>query len=89
LTVSDTLSNIFEKIILKDTEDNYDDPGEKFGFKKIVLVCTQLFFKRTCLKTTKAKNKKMYVTSIDAPKAFEKVNRHFLWSEAQHRIDSK
>ena len=77
--VSDPLTNIFEKVFLHLTDKRYEGNKKRFGFKSKNSCSHAIFILNETIKLTKYKRKKIYITAIDASKAFDKVNRNFLW----------
>ncbi|CAF0780153.1 unnamed protein product [Brachionus calyciflorus] len=79
ITVSDTFSLIFEKLLLKEINKNYKQKSKQFGFKDGSSCMHALLTLKELILYNKRKNKKTYVGTIDASKAFDKVTRNRLW----------
>jgi len=79
LAISDVLSNMFEKLLLHYIDLVYTNHFKQFGFKKQSSCSHVLFILKVALAFAKQKNKRLYAVAIDASKAFDKVNRTYLW----------
>jgi hypothetical protein len=79
LAISDALSNMFEKLLLHYIDLVYTNHFKQFGFKKQSSCSHALFILKVALSFAKQKNKRLYAVAIDASKAFDKVNRTYLW----------
>jgi hypothetical protein len=91
ITISDALTNIFEKILLLKLESTHKIHDKQFGFKSNNS-CNHAFFalkESLLVNKTKKKNKKTYLCAIDASKAFDKVNRYILLDKIKNRMDFK
>ncbi|RNA04086.1 RNA-directed DNA polymerase from mobile element jockey-like, partial [Brachionus plicatilis] len=79
ITVSDTLTNIYKKIVLIELDKTHCGSPNQFGFAN-KSSCNHAVFalKETILNTIK-KNKAVYAVAIDASKAFDKINRKNLF----------
>jgi exonuclease III len=79
ISVSDILTNIFEKLILNRINLVSAPTMKQFGFTRNASCSHAVFLLKETMNITKIKNKKLYATAIDASKAFDKVNRQLLW----------
>jgi len=79
ISVSDVLTNIFEKIMLKKINEACPTNSKQFGFSKNSSCGHAVFVLKETMQLVKLRKKKMFVTAIDASKAFDKVNRYLLW----------
>ncbi len=79
LGILDTVSNMFEKLLLYYIDCKYLNHFKQFGFKKNSSCSHALFVLKTAINFSKIKNKRLYAVDIDANKAFDKVNRLYLW----------
>jgi len=87
ISVSDAITNLFEKIMLKLIDAQKADKDEQFGFKSnsscghaiTVLLDAALYNRRKSLR--------LYVVAIDATKAFDKVNRTILWANLMNKLN--
>lgn len=79
ISVSDILTNIFEKIILTRINTASKPTKKQFGFTKNASCSHGVFLLKETMNITKIRKKKLYATAIDASKAFDKVNRLLLW----------
>jgi hypothetical protein len=78
ITISDTLSNIFEKIALLEIEKYQRDHNMQFGFKKNSSCNHVIFVLKETANFYSSKYKSVYACAIDASKAFDKINRMML-----------
>ncbi|CAF1093555.1 unnamed protein product, partial [Brachionus calyciflorus] len=79
LTISDTLANIFEKILLKEINKKYKGKSKQFGFRNGSSCIHAVLTLKELILFNRRKKKKTFVGTIDASKAFDKVNRTRLW----------
>jgi len=79
LGISDAISNMLEKLLLFFIDMVYVNHFKQFGFKKNSSCNHALFVLKTAINYAKIKNKRLYTVAIDASKAFDKVNRLYLW----------
>ena len=88
VAVSDTLTNLFEAIILEILNNQHKDDKKQFGFKKSSSCNHAVFVLYQAIKASKARGTRLYVCAIDASKAFDKINRLYLWLKLiEHGID--
>ncbi|CAF0893931.1 unnamed protein product [Brachionus calyciflorus] len=79
ITISDTLANIYEKIVLSELNDSHKGTPNQFGFTENSSCNHAVFVLKETILNYKKKNKPIYVCAIDASKAFDKVNRQILF----------
>ena len=79
LAISDAISNMLERLLLHFIDLVYINHHKQFGFKKQSSCSHALFVLKAAICYAKAKNKRLYAVAIDASKAFDKVNRLYLW----------
>lgn len=79
ITVSDCIANIYEKVIIYEIEKTHTNDDKQFGFKKNSSCSHAIFTLKETIHFNLKNKKKVYVCAIDASKAFDKVNRNFLW----------
>jgi hypothetical protein len=79
VAISDAISNMFEKLILHYIDVLYVNHFKQFGFKKASSCSHALFVLKAAINYAKLKNKRLYAVAIDASKAFDKVNRLYMW----------
>jgi hypothetical protein len=77
--VSDVLSNLFEKILLYFVDIQYTDHEKQFGFKKSSSCSHAIFVLLEAIHYSNMKKLRLYTIAIDFSKAFDKVNRLYLW----------
>ncbi|CAF0772265.1 unnamed protein product [Brachionus calyciflorus] len=75
VAVTDSLANIFEAILLNEVEKDYKDHPKQFGFKECSSCQHAIFILKQAIKISRLLKKRLYMCSIDASKAFDKVNR--------------
>ena len=87
LTISDTIANIYEKVIMHELESKWPNIDKQFGFKPRSS-CEHAIFtlRETALHGIK-NHKPTYACAIDASKAFDKLNRAILWDKMIGRLD--
>ena len=86
VTVSDTLANIYEKLILSEIEKFHINNEKQFGFKKASSCNHAIFVVNETIKFNTKKNKKTFICTIDASKAFDKVDRKYLWLKLKEKL---
>ena len=79
VAISDTYNFIFETIILKEIRKCHKDNQKQFGFKPQSSCEHALFMLIEAIKIHTSRKLKTYVCTIDASKAFDKINRKLLW----------
>ena len=79
ITISDVLANIYEKIIITEMDKKHAHNDKQFGFKKSSSCNHAVFTLRESILFNLKNKKKVHIALIDASKAFDKVNRIFLW----------
>jgi len=75
ITISDTLSNIFEKVVIYEIDKVHTDQNLQFGFKRNSSTNYAIFVLKETVNYYNYKKKNVYACAIDASKAFDKVNR--------------
>ncbi|RNA09839.1 RNA-directed DNA polymerase from mobile element jockey-like [Brachionus plicatilis] len=92
ITISDTLANIYERLIMIELDKSHNGVPNQFGFtyKRFDSSCNHAVFalNETILHTIK-KDKPVYACAIDASKAFDKVNRTILFNKLIGKIHPK
>jgi len=81
ISVSDTYSTIFEKILLFETEKIHQNHLKQFGFKARSSCGHAAFVVMETAKKSRNDGLKTYTCAIDASKAFDKVNRFILFKK--------
>jgi hypothetical protein len=74
ITISDTISTVFEKYILKRLKRMKTNESQ-FGFKKNSSTQHPIFLLRESMRILKQEKKSAYVFFVDFSKAFDKINR--------------
>lgn len=75
ITISDTLANIFEKVVLYELEKTQKDHELQFGFKRNSSCNHAIFVLKETVNFYNCKLKSVYACAVDASKAFDKINR--------------
>ena len=79
ISISNTLAQIFERILLQKIPQLHNTHQNQFGYKRKISCTHALFaFKETIIKYIEEK-KTCFAVSLDAVKAFDKVWREALW----------
>lgn len=86
ITISDTMSNIFEKVIINDIENNHLDQNLQFGFKRNSSTNHAIFVLKETVNFYNYKKKNVYACAIDASKAFDKINRILLAHKMMNKV---
>ncbi|CAF1083217.1 unnamed protein product [Brachionus calyciflorus] len=86
LTISETWVNIFEKILLEEINKSIESSRNQFGFKSKSSCGHAGFYLKESILFNKRSHKKVFLCSIDASKAFDKVNRLILWGKLLDKI---
>ncbi len=81
LAISDAISNMLERLLLFFIDIKYVNHHKQFGFKKNSSCNHALFVLKAAMHYAKMNNKRLYTVAIDASKAFDKVNRLYLWAK--------
>ena len=79
VSISDAYANIYETILLHETNKYHKDNNKQFGFKKSSSCSHAIFMLKQSIIKAATDGKRLYVAAIDASKAFDKVNRDILW----------
>lgn len=88
ITISDTLSNIFEKIVLFELEKNNLNHKLQFGFKKNSSCNHAIFVLKETATFYNCRSKCLYACAIDASKAFDKINRFALMYKLITKVEA-
>ena len=80
IAISDSLANLYERIILKEIKKDHTDNKKRFGFKEVSSCAhaVEVVFNQALL-ASQVRNRKLYICAVDASKAFDKVSREKLW----------
>jgi len=79
LSISDVAPSILERIIDYYIKLQHSDHPKQFGFKANSSCLHATFILNELMKICKKRNVNLYIVSIDASKAFDKVVRNVLW----------
>ena len=86
ITISDTLANVYENYMLSEIEEMHNNNDKQFGFKKNSSCGHAVFVLNETIKAYKKKNKRLFICGIDASKAFDKVDRKYLWLKLRDKV---
>jgi hypothetical protein len=84
ITISDSLTNVFEKVVLLEIEKTHKEHSSQFGFKKNSSCNHAVFVLKETVNFYKYNKNSVHMCAIDASKAFDKVNR---WALMHKLID--
>jgi hypothetical protein len=87
ITISDLISNIFERLLLNEIIKTHKDATKQFGFKQNSSFQHAVFTVRETIITHLATGIPVYACAIDASKAFYKVNRTALFEKLISRTN--
>jgi len=79
IAISDPLTNIFERLIKKEFNRVYKSENLQFGFKTNSSCQHAIFVLNECIANSLKSGKTIYIIAIDASKAFDKINRWYLY----------
>lgn len=79
LSISDIYTNLLEKIVLKEVRKDHKDHDKQFGFRANASCGHATFLLSEIIRLNRKRGETTYVVSIDASKAFDRVNRTKLW----------
>ena len=79
VSVLDALTTIFETILLIEIEKTHKSDKKQFGFKTHASCAHAIFTLKQAIIQSIIDNLSIIVTAIDASKAFDKINRIYLW----------
>ena len=87
ITVSDTISNIFEKYLLIELNLKIKDEKQQLGFTKNSSTQHALFIMRETINVNKLNKKPTWIGGIDSSKAFDRVWRMGMFKKLIGQID--
>jgi hypothetical protein len=79
ISISYVYSSIFEQIIALEVDKDHEDHRKQFGFKKNSSCAHATFLLNETIRICKELKRNLIIISIDASKAFDRVNRIRLW----------
>jgi len=89
ITISDTITIIYEKIMILLINNCMEPKQEQFGFKSNSSCAHAIFTVRELALSAKRKKKHMIICALDASKAFDKVNRSRLFSLLKGKLSNE
>ena len=87
LTISDTIANIYRKVIMHELESNWPNIDKQFGFKSWSSCEHAIFTLRETALLGIKNHKPTYACAINASNAFDKLKRAILWHKMIGRLD--
>jgi len=81
VAISEVFANLFEKILLYETNKQHIEAPEQFGFKNESSCSHAIAVIKLLTKLCASRGKKYFVCALDASKAFDKVERYRLWNK--------
>ena len=87
ITISDTITNIFEKVLLNRILRTHQVHDLQFGFKKNSSCNHAVYTLSELSRNLNQKGNRCHVVAIDASKAFDKINRNKLISKLSKVTD--
>jgi hypothetical protein len=88
ISISRTITNIFEKVILRIIDAQKLDVNEQFGFKSKSSCNHAITILLDAVRFNRKKSLRVNLAAIDATKAFDKVNRQIMWAMMIDKVDS-
>ena len=88
ITISDTLTSIYENILLIELNKTHSNKEEKFGFKSNASCDHAVSALKEVILFNKRKKKVSFVFALDASKVFDKISRNFLWNSMSQSYQS-
>jgi len=79
IAVSDTLQNLYESILEEMIKNEVKTDKKQFGFKSNHSCSHAILILKQTMNAAKKLGHRLYISAIDAAKAFDKVNRDILW----------
>ncbi len=79
IAISDPLTNIFERLLKIEFNKVYKSDERQFGFKSNSSCHHAIYLLNECINTALGSNLPIYIIAIDASKAFDKINRTYLY----------
>ena len=89
ITLSNTITIIFEKYLLSIIQDEYQEDPRQFGFKANSSTNHAIFVLRETAIQYKNKNKAVFACFLDFSKAFDRVNRVILLAKLKEAMDER
>jgi hypothetical protein len=81
ITVSDWISNIFEKIVLEHLMSKFSESPAQFGFRRNYSCQHAIFMLKETITHLKQKKKQCHAIFLDYSKAFDKITRHKIFAK--------
>lgn len=88
ISISRTITNKFEKVILRIIDAQKLDVNEQFGFKSKSSCNHAITILLDAVRFNWKKSLRVNLAAIDATKAFDKVNRQIMWAMMIDKVDS-
>lgn len=81
IAVSDTLQNLYEATLEEMIKSEVQTDKKQFGFKSNHSCAHAILILKQTMNAARKFGHRLYISAIDAAKAFDKVNRDILWSK--------
>ena len=81
VAISDSIANLFERVCLNELNKSHKEHHKQFGFKSNSSCQHAIFVLKQAMILSRSRKQRLYVTAVDASKAFDKVVRNKLWSK--------
>lgn len=81
IAISEVFANLFEKILLHETNKQHHEAVEQFGFKNESSWSHAIAVVKTIIKLCQLRCKPCFIAVLDASKAFDNVERYRLWNK--------
>jgi hypothetical protein len=89
ITISNSLAQLFERLILNKNYNNLTTSDNQFGFKRNSSCKLALFCIRETIINYMEKNSTCYMISLDAEKAFDKLWRPGIYFKLMNRVNKQ
>ena len=86
ITISDTIANIYEKLIMPEAQKTHTEHKLQFGFKKNSSCDHAIYVLKETANFYESRNRPIQVCAIDASKAFDKVNRMLMMYKLKSKL---
>ena len=87
ITLSETLAIIYEKYVMYEIENSYEENDRQFGFKAKSSINHAIFTLRETMVWYKNRGKEIHACFVDFSKAFDKVNRQILLQKLANTLN--
>jgi len=81
ITLSPIMSKLFELVLMETHSDFFVSDNLQFGFKKNLGCSNAVFALRQCVQYFNSRSSNVYIASLDASKAFDRINHFKLYAK--------